>query len=375
VKFVRRGGTFARAGTGLTASLVALALLATGCTSSRNKTKADAPFPKTVTLVVPFAAGGGTDIWARLIATALPPLLPGRPNIQVQNLPGGEGIPGNNRFAQQDPSNGARILVGTGSSYIPSLLGEKGVDYDFKTFVPLISNGTGSVLYVTKASGIKTVDDLFTPGANLRYGGISATGSDLGALVSFDLLKLPVKATFGFEGRGPVALALQRGELTIDHQTTSVYNQSVKPEVAKGNAIPLMSYGVLDPATGKIVRDPNFPDLPTVPEVYEKHYGSAAAGAAYEAYLIFGVALYAFEKTLWAKPDTPAAITQPYVDAVAGLNGDAKFQQSRTAALGQYPLVKGSEVADVTKKVFNITPDVRAYVKGLLKDKYDTTVE
>ncbi len=375
MKLHKRGGTRAHSGVRLVAVAATLTLVASGCVKHGGSTAQSAKFPKSVTLVVPFAAGGGTDIWARLIATSLHPLLPGNPTVQVQNLPGGEGIPGNNRFAQQDPPDGTRILVGTGSSYIPSLLGQKGVQYDFKKMTPLISNGTGSVVYVTKASGIKTVDDLFAPNANLRYGGISATGSDLGALISFDLLKLPVKATFGFEGRGPVALALQRGELTIDHQTTAVYNQSVKPLTDKGDAIPLMTYGVLDPASGKIVRDPNFPDLPTVPEVYEKHFGSAPNGPAYDAYLTFGVALYAFEKTLWAKAGTPQSITQPYLDAVAGLAKDAKFQQSRTEALGSYPLVKGSEIAKLTQQVFNISPSVRSYVTDLLKDKYNTSVQ
>lgn len=375
VMFQMRRRALARAGIGLVAA-TALALTASGCTAkAREDGSASAKFPKNVTVVVPFAAGGGTDIWARLIATSLHPLLPGKPNLQVQNLPGGEGIPANNRFANQDPADGTRILAGTGSSYIPALLREKGVKYDFRNMTPLISNGTGSVIYVTKKSGIKTADDLFTHHTELRYGGISATGSDLGALITFDLLKLSVKATFGFEGRGPVALALQRGELNIDHQTTSVYNESVKPLVDKGDAVPLMTYGVLDPKTGKIVRDPNFPNLPTVPEVYQKHFGKAPSGPAYDAYRIFGVALYAFEKTLWAKPGTPKSITQPYVNAVSGLNKDQKFQQSRTKALGNYPLVKGSEVTDVTKQVFNIKPGVRGYVTGLLKSKYHTSIE
>ena len=34
---------------------------------------------------------------------------------------------------------------------------------------------------------------------------------------------IDVDAIFGFEGRGPVGLALQRGEIDIDYQTTSAY--------------------------------------------------------------------------------------------------------------------------------------------------------
>jgi tripartite-type tricarboxylate transporter receptor subunit TctC len=369
----RRAGLSARV---VICLLATVALVASGC-ANRGGANAgqDARFPKTVTLVVPFAPGGGTDIWARLLATALQPQLPGRPNVQVENLPGGEGIPGNNRFAMQDAPDGSRLLVGTGSSYTPALLGMKGVEYDFQKLVPLLSNGTGSVLYATKASGIKSMKDLIAPGAVLRYGGVSATGSDIGALISFDLLKLNVETTFGFEGRGPIGLAVQRGELTIDRQTTSAYYSTVQPMVEKGEATPLMTYGVLDPVTGKVVRDPNFPDLPTLPEVYQDLYGTPPSGPAYDAYIIFGIGIYAFEKTLWAKPGTPESITKPFIDSVDALTKDTEFEKQRTDSLGNYPLVKGSEIGGIVKEVFNITPEVRTYVTDLLKNKYNTTVE
>src|SRR3712207_9279409 len=80
-----------------------------------------------------------------------------------------------------------------------------------------------SVIYARTAAGVSSVEDLVDRDTPLRFGGISATGLDLTTLVAFDLLGADVESIFGFEGRGPVNLALQRGEVDLDYQTTSAY--------------------------------------------------------------------------------------------------------------------------------------------------------
>ena len=70
----------------------------------------------------------------------------------------------------------------------------------------------------------------------LEFGGITATGLDLTTLIAFDLLDADVTATFGFEGRGPVNLALQRGEIDLDYQTTTSYESAVEGMVEGGDA-------------------------------------------------------------------------------------------------------------------------------------------
>jgi tripartite-type tricarboxylate transporter receptor subunit TctC len=63
---------------------------------------------KTVRLIVPFPAGGGTDVAARLLAEKLGPALKAR--LVVENLPGGGGSIGY-RAAVAAPNDGSAVLL------------------------------------------------------------------------------------------------------------------------------------------------------------------------------------------------------------------------------------------------------------------------
>src|SRR3954469_18598407 len=66
------------------------------------------PSAKTVTLVVPFAAGGGTDTVARLIGEQMSRTL-GQAVI-IENVVGGGTPPANDRFARSPP-DGPPVLI------------------------------------------------------------------------------------------------------------------------------------------------------------------------------------------------------------------------------------------------------------------------
>jgi tripartite-type tricarboxylate transporter receptor subunit TctC len=187
------------------------------------------------------------------------------------------------------------------------------------------------------------------------------------------MLKLTPKTTFGFEGRGPARLALERGEVNIDYQTTSAYLTQVQPLVDEGKAVPLMSFGVIK--DGEIVRDPNLPDLPTVEEVYKKLNGEEPSGTAYEAYRAFLVPGFVYQKGLWANEGTPDSIVQAFWDAVEPISNDEDFKASSEEVLGGYPLYSGEQAKDDLLEAFQIKPEVRQYTLDMLKTKYDTTVD
>ena len=71
---------------------------------------------KTVTMIIGFAGGGGTDIAGRLIAAHLGKYLPGQPNVIVQNMPGAEGMTAMNFFGNQAKPDGLTITMGSGRS-------------------------------------------------------------------------------------------------------------------------------------------------------------------------------------------------------------------------------------------------------------------
>jgi hypothetical protein len=226
----------------------------------------------------------------------------------------------------------------------------------------------GGVMYGSPAAGIKQVEDLGKV-KNLIYGGISAIGLDLIPLITFELLDLDARGVLGFKGRGDARIAFERGETNIDYQTTPAYNATVVPLIKEGKAIPLMSFGQLDDK-GNIIRDPAVPDLPTVPEVYEKLKGKKPTGKFWDTYKIFMPSAFAVQKILWIKGDAPGAAPQAFYAAADRLEKDKEFHAKTEKILGGYPLLRGDRLEKTIQQAFQVDPETQRFVKEWVGKKY-----
>jgi tripartite-type tricarboxylate transporter receptor subunit TctC len=323
---------------------------------------------KTIEVIIPFGVAGGSDIWIRTIAPYLEKNIAGNPKFTFRNIAGGRAIPGMMEFAQKAKSDGLMVLVSSATNYFPVLLGDKAAKYDFKQWKPLLVNPVGGVMYASPASGIKRVEDL-AKAKNLIYGGISAIGLDMIPLITFELLELDARGVLGFKGRGDARIAFERGETNIDYQTTPAYNATVVPLIKEGKAIPLMSFGQLDDK-GDIIRDPAVPDLPTVPEVYEKLKGKKPSGKFWDTYKIFMPSAFAVQKILWVKGDAPAVAPQAFYAAADRLDKDKEFHAKTEKILGGYPLLRGDRLEKTIQQAFQIDAETQRFVKEWVGKKY-----
>lgn len=324
---------------------------------------------ETLEVVIPLAEGGGTDTWARFVGQELIHEIPGVPGFAPVNEAGGEGITGSNRFASSANDDGTELLVSTATTVVPWVLDRDVVRYSFDNLEPVLVNGTGGVIYGRTTAGVNGIKDLVDREKPLVFGGISATGLDLTTLVAFDLLGADISATFGFEGRGPVNLALQRGEVDIDYTTTSSYGSAVKGIAEEGSATVLMSFGQLD-EHGQIVRDPNFPDVPTVAEAYEQLYGKAPEGPKLEAYRTLLGLTYTYQKGLWAPKDAPEEAVELLRESAHELSENQDFNERAADVLGGYPIVADEQLGERVKDAYTVSDETKSYVTDLLKDSY-----
>lgn len=329
---------------------------------------------ETVSMMIPLAEGGGTDTWARFVGSALTEDVPGSPGLAPENDDGGEGILGTNHFMTSAKPDGTEVLVSTASTVVPYLLNVPAVKYDFNELRPILANGTGAVVYARSKAGVEGVEDLIDRDKPLIFGGIAATGLDLTTLLAFDLLSADIDSTFGFEGRGPVNLALQRGEVDIDYQTTSAYGPAVEPMVKDGSAVPLFSLGQVN-AEGEIVRDPNFPDIPTVVEVYEELYGEQPDPEQLATYRAILALTYTYQKALWVPEDTPDEALDLLRSTAEDMGADPAFQKSAAEVLGGYPIDASADLEERIGEAYQVDDDVRANVLELLESTYNITIE
>ena len=325
---------------------------------------------QTIEWWIPFSEGGGSDVWARFYAPYLAKHLPGQPNVIVRNVPGGGSITGTNEFVARARPDGLSLLGTSGSTQFPFLLGDSRVRYDYAELEPVLVSPTGGVVYVSADQGIEDASQIGElMGKELVYASQGATSLDLVPLLAFEVLGLDVRHVFGMTGRGDGRLAFERGEATIDYQTSSAYLTNVLPLVEAGEVVPLFSWGVLD-AEGNVQRDPTFPDLPHFVEAYEMMHGSKPSGVEFDAYRSFFGSGFAAQKPCMLPEGTPDEIVATYRKAFADAVADPELQKAKVEVLGDYKQAVGDDIQRLYEVATTISPDARSWVREFLTKEY-----
>jgi tripartite-type tricarboxylate transporter receptor subunit TctC len=309
--------------------LLALALgiaAATGFPATAQTQASTDGYPRQpIRLVVPFAAGSGTDAVARLIAQALGDALK-TPTV-VDNKAGANGIIAAEAVAKAPP-DGYTLFVTTNTTHSanPSLM--KSLPYDpVKDFTPVSRMGNlPFMLVVNPALPVRNVAELIAYGkanpGKLTYASGNSTGIVSGAtfarLAGIDALHVPYKST-------PPAIAdVIGGQVSMMFVDTAAGLATV--EAGKMRAL----------AVTTKERTKLFPQLPPLADTPE---------------------LRTFDITSWNGIYAPAGTPRPVVEklnqALAGIANSPAFRE-RTAKLGfdafgstpeEFAAFTGSELA------------------------------
>ena len=85
---------------------------------------------KQMKIVVGASAGAASDLYARVVANLLPKHIPGKPEIIVQNMPGGGSLTAANYVYSVAKPDGLTLGAVTAPIYFAQLLGRKDVRFD-----------------------------------------------------------------------------------------------------------------------------------------------------------------------------------------------------------------------------------------------------
>ena len=329
---------------------------------------------KRVEVIVPFAPGGGTDVYVRALAPHLEEHLPGKPTIVVRNIPGARGIPGANQFQARARTDGTELIAASASTVANFVFQRSKVDYQLDKWEPVLLSPQGAVVYASTSLGITGPRDLpKLKGKELVFGGQSAASAELRAILTFELLGLKPKYVWGMN-RGPVRLAFERGEMNINYDSTPGYLKGAYGLVKAGKAAPLYALGVLD-ANGTLVRDPNFSDLPNFAEAYALLHGKKPSGQGYEAWLSVMKMLVMLNKGLFLPAGTPQPIQAAWQAAVKAMLDDPEFEKSAGVVIEGYPQVIGDAGRSIIKEATTFSPAAWEWIRNYLKTEHDVTVQ
>jgi tripartite-type tricarboxylate transporter receptor subunit TctC len=228
---------------------------------------------RAITLVVPYAAGGGNDAMARIVAEKMSKTL--GQQIVIENRGGAGGTIATRAVAKSAPDGYTLVIGGTGTLAInPTLYANVGYD-PRKDFAPVGLIATSALVVLVHPSvQAQSIPELIalakqTPG-KLNY---ASAGPGSGIHLGTELFAsmAGIKLThIAYRGSAPALNDLLGGHVDI-------YFSSLPPAVGIASEGKVRALAV----TG-LVRSHVFPDLPTVAEAslpgYEAvlHYGIAA---------------------------------------------------------------------------------------------------
>ena len=273
-----------------------------------------------VKIIVPYAAGGGTDVFSRLLAAQIEREL-GQTFI-IENRAGGASVIGTQAVANAEPDGYIIGMVDSAFVTNPGLLGDK-LPYDTrKDFIPVsLLSRTQLVLSVHAMSPFKTAQELIAfakanPGkltfASAGIGtGIHLAGEQFRQVTGIDVVIVP------YRGGAPALADFLSGKVDF----TSGAVPSIREHILGGKARGL---GV---TRG---RAPQLPDIPSMEEI-----GFASVDSASEMGLI-----------------VPASTPAPIVEKLQRISANAV----RNAAFRENLLERGFQPIGST------TDEFRAHV-------------
>jgi tripartite-type tricarboxylate transporter receptor subunit TctC len=213
---------------------------------------------KRMTILISAPAGSGYDTYARLLAHALPPHIPGNPTMVPQNMPGAGGM----TLLNQAYNTGARdgTLVFTLHFTLPlyQAMGGRGVRFDAAKIIGLgrllASNAVIGVGANSK-SDVRTLADAIARESVIGSTGVSSNATIYPTILN-NMLGTKFKIVSGYSGEGDIFLAMERGEVDGFGSYSYLTFKATKPDyLTKKLFYPIVQWGAK--------REDEWSDVPT----------------------------------------------------------------------------------------------------------------
>src|SRR5262245_8054748 len=218
---------------------------------------------KPVSIYVAGTAGGGIDLYARVVGRHLGRHIPGNPVVTVQTMPGAGGIRAANFLAQQAPKDGTAMTTFAGGPILEPLIGARDPGYDMSqfTWVGAVAKDIGLCLALA-TTPFKTINDVRTQQMVVAGTG-AGSETDTWPVVLNDVLGTKFKLVTGYLGSQETIIAIERGEAHGRCGLSYSSLKSAKPDWLRDKTINVL---VLTAAQ----KHPDFPGVPAVVDLVSK---------------------------------------------------------------------------------------------------------
>jgi tripartite-type tricarboxylate transporter receptor subunit TctC len=216
-----------------------------------------------VTIYVAGTAGGGIDLYARVVGRHLGRHIPGNPVVTVQVMPGAGGIRAANFLAQQAPKDGTAMTTFAGGPILEPLIGSRKTDYNSSSFtwIGAITQDVGVCLAMSNTP-FKTIDDVKREQMVVAGTG-AGSDTDIWPVILNEVLGTKFKLVTGYLGSQETIIAMERGE--AHGRCTFSYSalRSAKPDWLRDKKINALLLTAL-------AQHRDFPGVPAVVDLASK---------------------------------------------------------------------------------------------------------
>jgi tripartite-type tricarboxylate transporter receptor subunit TctC len=309
---------------------------------------------KTIRLIVGLAAGGGYDLYSRVIARQMGKHIPGNPTIVVENMTGaGSVIAANYMYKAANP-DGLTIGHVLGGLFLQQLLGNPAIEFDGRKFEYIgVPAQDHFLIGLSRATGITSFENWIASKKSVRLGGVAPGGAtDDVPKVLEATLGLPIKVVTGYKGTGPIRLAFDSGEVDGVCNAWESFKSTWRKQLDSAEVVLVLQ------ATVKA-----HPELPNVPVAFNFLKTDEARKLFQVVVRVHGPSA----RPYFLPPGTPQERIQILRKAYMDTMKDPEFlADAKKAKLDLNP-DDGAGLERNVKEIFNLEPSLVAKLREILK--------
>ena len=303
-----------------------------------------------VSIYVAGTAGGGIDLYARIVGRHIGRHIPGNPTVTVQLMPGAGGIRAANFLAQYAPKDGTAMTTFAGGPILEPLIGARDSGYDMSqfTWVGAVAKDVGLCMALS-TTPFKTIKD-----AKRELMVVAGTGAgsetDTWPVILNEVLGTRFKLVTGYLGSQETIIAIERGEAHGRCVFSYSSLKTAKPDWLHDKKINVLALTALE-------RHPDFPGVPTVVDLVSKTEDRQL--------LELMVGPGAMARPFAAPPGVPANIAVLLRRAFMATMKDPEFLADAAKIQADVQPTAGEEVQKLTMRLYQTPRPVVERVKKL----------
>jgi tripartite-type tricarboxylate transporter receptor subunit TctC len=307
---------------------------------------------RNVDLYIGYSAGGGYDIYARVLARHMGKHIPGNPTVVPKNMEGAGSLRLANWLYNVAAKDGSVFgTIGRGTPFDP-LLGNKSAQFDATKYTWIGSaNNEVSVCVAWHTSGIRTFEDMLAK--PMIVGGTSASAdTDQFPKITNGVLGTKMRVISGYPGGNEIGLAMERGEVQgrCGWSWSSVKSTHQKWLDEKKFAVLVQL---------ALEKHPDIPAVPLIVDLAKNHEQRQILK------LIF--ARQVMGRPFLAPPDIPRDRAEVLRKAFMDTMKDKDFLADTERSQMEITPVPGDELEKLVREIYSTPPAVAQQATAILK--------